>query len=30
MSGKSEIAVGERCIDVRANELVVVRACCAP
>ena len=28
ISGKSVIAVGARCTDVRANELLVVRGCC--
>ena len=30
LSGKSVIAVGARCTDVRANELLVVRGCCVP
>ena len=30
LSGKSVIAVGVRCTDVRANELLVVRGCCVP
>ena len=31
ISGKSVIAVGARCSDVRANELLlVVRGCCVP
>ena len=30
LSGRSVIAVGARCTDVHANELLVVRGCCVP
>ena len=30
LSGKSVIAVGTRCTDVRAYELLMVRGCCVP